>query len=65
VNRQADENAWENGKFRLDYLNTNYTFNGAIESVKDSLKLKNITLKDRFGNNGTLSGMIVFFSRES
>jgi len=48
----------QNGKFRLDYLNTSYTFNGLIESAKDSLKLKNINIKDRFGNNATLSGNI-------
>ena len=44
--------------FKLDYLNTNYTFSTEVDILKDRFKFKNISLYDVKGNQLLVNGMI-------
>jgi len=46
------------GTITLDYLNTNYDFEGRIVFTKDEIGVRNLVLKDKFNNTGTLNGGI-------
>jgi hypothetical protein len=48
----------ENGKFKVDYLGSVYTFNDRIYFTEDQIKFKNITLNDINGNKATVHGNI-------
>ena len=47
-----------NGKITLDYLKSNYNFEGKIVFTKDEIGVRNLVLKDKFNNTGTLNGGI-------
>ena len=44
--------------FKIDYLNTNYTFSTEVDILKDRFKFKNISLYDVKGNQLLVNGMI-------
>ncbi len=44
--------------FRVDYLNTSYSFAHEVEVGKDYFKLDNLTLNDTIGNTANVSGVI-------
>ncbi len=48
----------ENGKFKVDYLGSVYTFNDRIYFTEDQIKFKNTTLTDINGNKGIVNGNI-------
>jgi len=50
----------ENGKFKLDYLGTKYTFNDKIYFTEDQIRFRNMTLYDQAGNKGHINGGIAY-----
>ena len=44
--------------FRVDYLNTAYSFSHEVEIGKDFFRFNDLLLSDAFGNTGLASGMI-------
>lgn len=50
----------ENGKFKVDYLGSSYTFNDKIYFTEDQIKFKNMTLQDINGNRGRINGGIAY-----
>lgn len=48
----------QRGGFKVDYLNTSYTFNGKAKFVKNDILLENIVLFDQFGKEAKVSGNI-------
>ncbi len=47
-----------NGQMKINYLNTNYNFNGGVEFKKDSILLSNITFSDVTANQADFNGSI-------
>lgn len=47
------------GKIRVNYLNTLYTFNGDISLTENSIGFNDVTLRDRNQNTGKLDGRLV------
>ncbi len=47
-----------NGMITLDYLKSNYNFEGRIIFTKNEIGVRNVVLKDKFNNSGTLNGGI-------
>ncbi|MBR9859158.1 hypothetical protein GYB22_00105 [bacterium] len=45
-------------KFKVDYLQTQYTAKAEVEVGNDYFKFKEATIKDRFGKTGNISGAI-------
>ena len=48
----------KNALFKIDYLNTRYTFNDKITLDKDLFKFANIVVKDTLGKIGILNGEV-------
>ena len=48
----------QRGGFKVDYLNTSYTFNGKAKFVKNDILLENIALFDQNGKEARVSGNI-------
>lgn len=48
----------QRGGFKVDYLNTSYTFNGKAKFVKNDILLEDIVLFDQFGKEAKASGNI-------
>lgn len=48
----------QRGGFKVDYLNTSYTFNGKAKFIKNDIILENIVLFDQFGKEAKVSGNI-------
>lgn len=46
------------GTFTVDYLNTPYRFNGAIDFSKNMIEMKNMEVRDALSNRGNFSGYI-------
>jgi hypothetical protein len=46
----------QRGGFKVDYLNTSYTFNGKAKFVKNDIILQDIVLFDQFGKEAKVSG---------
>lgn len=46
------------GGFKVDYLNTNYTFNGKVSFVENNIIFNHIILFDQFGKEAKLTGNI-------
>lgn len=46
------------GKFRVNYLNTEYNLTGRIETENTALKITNMTVFDRFSNRATVNGRV-------
>lgn len=48
----------QRGGFKVDYLNTSYTFNGKAKFIKNDILLENIILFDQFGKEAKVSGNV-------
>lgn len=48
----------QRGGFKVDYLNTSYTFNGKAKFIKNDIILSEIILFDQFGKEAKVSGNI-------
>ncbi len=48
----------ENGKFKFNYLGTNYQFNGDIDFNNENILMKGIQISDRDGDRANLTGRI-------
>lgn len=48
----------QRGGFKVDYLNTAYTFNGNARFIKNDILLENIILFDQFGKEAKVTGNI-------
>lgn len=48
----------ENGGLKLNYLNTFYNIAGKLIFTENSISMKNVELKDYYGNTGSMSGGI-------
>jgi len=46
----------QRGGFKVDYLNTSYTFNGKASFIENDILLKDIILFDQFGKEAKVSG---------
>lgn len=46
----------QRGGFKVDYLNTSYSFNGQAKFVKNDIIFENIVLFDQFGKEAKVSG---------
>ena len=46
------------GQFTVDYLNTPYRFNGAIDFTRNMIEMKNLEAKDALSNKGFFTGYI-------
>jgi hypothetical protein len=46
------------GMITIDYLKTNYEFEGKVIFTKDEIGVRNMVMKDKFNNTGTLNGGI-------
>jgi hypothetical protein len=47
------------GKITLDYLKTTYDFEGNIMFTENKLSVRDLVMKDKFNNSGTLNGGII------
>jgi hypothetical protein len=47
------------GKITIDYLKTSYDFEGNIMFTENKLSVRDLVLKDKFNNSGTLNGGII------
>ena len=54
----------KDGAVRINYLNTPYQFNGAINFDGSSLKIENLSIEDRKGATANLTGAIHYESLE-
>jgi len=45
--------------FRVDYLNTTYSFNGSVKFTKNKIQFTDIVLNDAKGNKGKASGVFL------
>jgi hypothetical protein len=48
----------QRGGFKVDYLNTSYTFNGKAKFVQNDILLQDIVLFDQFGKEAKVTGSI-------
>ncbi|HSZ25480.1 MAG TPA: translocation/assembly module TamB domain-containing protein [Cytophagaceae bacterium] len=58
--RLKGEAVVENGKFKLDYLGSTYTFNDKIYFTEDQIRFKNMFLIDKNGNKAKINGGISY-----
>jgi len=52
------EGTVDHGNVKLDYLNTDYSFNGKVVFTENEIGFRNVILTDKFQNTGELNGGI-------